>query len=238
MIFVGVDIIIRSITLRKKCGSNVTILAQLHVKSAYKCELKLVYKITDQQTSSLSWHDVIFDRLIFERKFVEFIKSNILLIGLAIGSGFMLLLPSFKKSAGGVPNLSPAEAVTLINRSNAFVLDVRDDTEFEKGHIADATHIPVGDLSARLGELKKYQNKPVLVNCQRGIRSAKACDILRKAEFTQLHNLQGGLNAWLEAKLPVVSKTAATKATVAKTTVNKSVSSKKAANDDTENEVS
>lgn len=169
---------------------------------------------------------------------MEFIKSNILLIGLAIGSGFMLLLPSFKKSAGGVPNLSPTDAVTLINRSNAFVLDVRDDAEFASGHIADAMHIPVGDLATRLGELKKYQNKTILVNCQRGMRSAKACDILRKAEFTQVHNLQGGLNAWVEAKLPVVSKTTASKATVAKATAKKSVSSKKAANDDAENEAS
>ncbi len=163
---------------------------------------------------------------------MEFFKSNILLIGLAIGSGIMLLLPSFKKAAGGVPNLSPAEAVTLINRSNAFVLDVRDDAEFANGHIADATHIPLADLEARIGELKKYQNKTILVNCQKGMRSAKACDILRKAEFTQVNNLQGGLSAWLEAKLPVVTKAASKKSAVSK-----AASNKKAANDDTEKEV-
>ena len=160
---------------------------------------------------------------------MEFFKSNILLIGLAIGSGFMLLLPSFRKGAGGVPNLSPAEAVTLINRSNAFVLDVRDDAEFASGHIADAMHIPVADLAARVGELKKYQNKTILVNCQKGMRSAKACDILRKAEFTQVNNLQGGLSAWLEAKLPIVTKPASKKPAI-----NKAVSNKKAANDETE----
>jgi rhodanese-related sulfurtransferase len=164
---------------------------------------------------------------------VEFFKSNILLIGLAIGSGIMLLLPSFKKGAGGVPNLSPSEAVTLINRSNALVLDVRDDAEFASGHIADATHIPVTDLDARIGELKKYQNKTILVNCQKGMRSAKACEILRKAEFTQVSNLQGGLSAWLEAKLPVVTKPASKKSVA-----NKAASSKKAANDDTEKEIS
>lgn len=142
---------------------------------------------------------------------MEFFKSNILLIGLALGSGLMLLLPSLKKGAGGVPNLSATEAVTLINRSNAFVLDVRDDAEFASGHIADATHISLANLPERLGELKKYQNKAILVNCQRGMRSAKACDILRKAEFTQVHNLQGGLNAWVEAKLPIVSKSSASK---------------------------
>jgi rhodanese-related sulfurtransferase len=135
---------------------------------------------------------------------VEFIQSNILLIGLALGSGVMLLLPMLKGGAGGVPSLSPAEAVTLINRSHAIVIDVRDDAEFASGHIADAKHIPLSSLPERLNELKKYKDKTVLVNCQRGMRSAKACDILRKAEFTQLHNLQGGLEAWTAAKLPLV----------------------------------
>ena len=140
---------------------------------------------------------------------MEFIKSNALLIGLALGSAIMLLLPMFKKSAGGVPNVTAAEAVTLINRANALVLDVRDEAEFASGHIAEATHIPVDNLAERINELKKYKNKAVLVSCQRGMRSAKACDILRKAEFTQVHNLHGGLNAWLAAKLPVVKSPAA-----------------------------
>jgi rhodanese-related sulfurtransferase len=153
---------------------------------------------------------------------MEFFKSNILLIGLAIGSGFMLLLPSFKKGAGGVPNLSPAEAVTLC-----------DEAEFASGHIADATHIPLADLEARVGELKKYQNKTILVNCQKGMCSAKACDILRKAEFTQVNNLRGGLSAWLGAKLPVVTKAASKKSVV-----NKAASNKNAANDDADKEVS
>ena len=162
---------------------------------------------------------------------MEFIRSNALLIGLAIGSGLMLLLPMLKKSSGGVPNLKPHEAVTLINRSNAIVLDVRDAAEFSTGHIADAIHIPVADLEVRLGELKKYKTKSILVNCQRGVRGGKACELLRKAEFTQVHNLQGGLNAWVEAKLPIVTSASAdlnkpaTKNTAKKT-------SKVVANDD------
>ena len=135
---------------------------------------------------------------------MEFFKNNVLLIGLVLGSGIMLLLPSLKKGAGGVPNVSATEAVALINRDNAIVLDVRSEAEYASGHIVDAKHIPLDALAERLNELKKYQNKPILVNCQRGMRSAKACDILRKAEFTQLNNLQGGLDAWLAAKLPII----------------------------------
>ena len=135
---------------------------------------------------------------------MEFLSNNILLIGLAIGSGLMLLWPMLNRGAGGVVNVSASEAVLLINRSNAIVLDVRDDAEFAAGHITDARHIPLARLSERIGELEKFKDKPILVNCQAGVRSDKACDILRKHQFTGLHNLQGGLNAWIAAKLPVV----------------------------------
>jgi len=85
---------------------------------------------------------------------VEFLKENILLIALALGSGIMLLLPGFKKNAGGAANLSPTEAVNLINRNHALVLDVREATEFSTGHIVDAKNIPLNALPERLNELK------------------------------------------------------------------------------------
>ena len=127
-----------------------------------------------------------------------------LLIGLAIGSGLMLLWPMLKRGASGIANLSPSEAVLLMNRSNALVLDVREASEYAQGHIADAKHIPLAQLAERLKELTKYKEKPVLLHCQGGVRSAKACDLLAKNGFTKLYNLQGGLNAWQQAKLPVV----------------------------------
>ena len=135
---------------------------------------------------------------------MEFLKENILLIVLALGSAFMLLLPGFKKNAGGAANLSATEAVNLINRNQALVLDVREATEFSTGHIVEAKNIPLNALSERLNELKKYKDKPILVYCQRGMRGAKACEVLRKAEFTQINHLQGGIEAWTVAKLPLV----------------------------------
>lgn len=135
---------------------------------------------------------------------MEFFQNNVLLIGLALGSGVMLLLPLLKKGAGGVPNLSNTEAVTLINRQHALVLDVRDAAEFATGHLADAKNIPLGELEGRLQELKKYQQKPVLVHCQRGARGTKACTILRAAEFKDIYHLKDGLDGWVGAKLPLV----------------------------------
>lgn len=135
---------------------------------------------------------------------MEFLRDNVLLIGLAIGSGIMLLLPSFKKNTGGSANVQPSEAVTLINRNGALVLDVRENSEFALGHITDAKHIPLDALTDRINELTKYKNKPIIVNCQHGMRAAKACTVLRKAEFTQVYNLEGGIVAWEKVKLPVL----------------------------------
>jgi rhodanese-related sulfurtransferase len=135
---------------------------------------------------------------------LKFIANNIMLIGLIIGSGFMLIWPTLKKGAGGANNVKPAQAVMLINRSHAIVIDVRDDTEFAAGHITDAKNIPLAQLSDRLKELQRFKDKPILVNCQAGARSAKACAILLKNEFKEIHNLEGGINAWVEAKLPVI----------------------------------
>ena len=134
----------------------------------------------------------------------EFIKHNIIFIGLAIGSGFSLLWPMINRSANGAANISATEAVLLLNRGKPLVLDVRDATEFAAGHIQGAKNIPVAELAGRLKEIEKFKDKPILVNCQKGMRAKTACGILKAQKFTQLNNLQGGLDAWVEAKLPLV----------------------------------
>lgn len=133
---------------------------------------------------------------------MDFFVKNALWIGLTIGSGIMLLLPMIKRGAGAA--VSASDAVILINRSHAVVLDVRDDAEFASGHIANAKHIPLTQLPERLKELSKFKDKPVLVYCESGMRAGKAVAILAKNEFKQVQQLQGGVKAWQDAKLPLV----------------------------------
>lgn len=135
---------------------------------------------------------------------MDFIKQNLVLIGLALGSGAMLLWPLLRIGTPGVANVSPTDAVLLINRENALVLDVRNADEFTAGHITDARNIPLADLESRLGELLKFKDKALLVNCQGGVRSTSACAVLKKGGFNKVYNLEGGLNAWVQAKLPVL----------------------------------
>lgn len=136
---------------------------------------------------------------------MDFIKQNAIYIGLAIGSGFGLLWPMLtNRGAGGVANVSPTEAVVLMNRGKPLILDVRDEAEFAAGHIQGAKHIPLAELESRMKEIVKFKDKPVLVHCQKGLRAKTACGILRNQEFRQIHNLQGGLESWIAAKMPVV----------------------------------
>jgi len=134
---------------------------------------------------------------------MQFIINNIWLVLLAVISGGMLLWPMLRRGAIGIPDVSPSEAVTLINRHHAIVLDVREDNEFATGHIADAKHIPLALIQSRLTELARFKDKPIVVQCQGGVRSAGACAVLKKNDFSKIYNLKGGLTAWAEAKLPV-----------------------------------
>jgi sulfur dioxygenase len=76
------------------------------------------------------------------------------------------------------------------------ILDVREPNEFTGplGHIPGATLIPLGELSARLGELSG--DRPIVAVCRAGSRSAQAITMLRKAGFTDLANLAGGMLRW------------------------------------------
>jgi rhodanese-related sulfurtransferase len=133
---------------------------------------------------------------------VEFFKQNVMLIGLAIGSGLALLLPMLSRSVAGITTLSVTEAVMLMNRKSALVLDVREADEFAQGHLQGARHVPLSQLSTRLKELEKFRDKPVLVVCERGRRANAAAKLLKAQNFTTLNVLKGGMLAWTDAKMP------------------------------------
>ena len=84
-------------------------------------------------------------------------------------------------------------------RNQEQVLDVREDFEVAEGMIPGAVHIPMGELGARLAELDK--ERPVIVVCRSGNRSARAAEALNTAGFTA-DTMGGGMLDWQEAGLP------------------------------------
>ncbi len=90
-----------------------------------------------------------------------------------------------------------------MNQNGTLVLDVRDGTEFAAGHLPRARHIPLAELANRLEEIAKFKEKPVIVTCATGSRSASAVRLLKRAGFTAAYSLKGGIAAWQQASLPV-----------------------------------
>ena len=132
---------------------------------------------------------------------MKFVVENIVLIAIAIVSGAMLLRPVLQRRTGG-PALDTLGATRLINDTHAIVLDVREPAEFGAGHLPNARNIPLGELGKRAAELPA--GKPVLICCATGARSGKAASVLKAAGREQVFNLDGGLQSWRQAGLPVV----------------------------------
>ena len=134
---------------------------------------------------------------------IEFIQKNIWLVMIAVASGAMLVWPLISKRFLRGKELGVVQAVQLINRQDAVVVDVREPAEFKAGHIPNARNIPHGQIGDRLKELEKFKSKPILLSCATGQRSASACNVLQKAGFADVYSLSGGMNAWLQASMPV-----------------------------------
>ena len=133
---------------------------------------------------------------------MEFIQQNLILIAAAVISGAMLLFTSLRRP-GGANAVSPTQATQLINREDAQIIDVREPDEYVSGHLPESRNIPAGKLEERAGELDKFKDTPLIMVCQTGARSSGASKTLGKLGFAKVHNLEGGVNAWRAAGMPV-----------------------------------
>lgn len=98
--------------------------------------------------------------------------------------------------------MSATEAKAFLDaHPEALVLDVREPSEWndDLGHIDRAKQIPSGQVGSRVAELAEYKDKPVLVVCRVGMRSHYAAQFLASQGFTQVSNLNGGMDAWRKA---------------------------------------
>ena len=141
--------------------------------------------------------------MFFER-LPQFIGNHIFLFAAFVVLILMLISSEIGRFTRRFKMISPAELVRLINRDNALVIDVSTAAEFEKGHIAGARHVAMSQFDPSNKELARVRELPVVVVCRSGTTAQNVCGRLSKAGFTQVHCLDGGLNAWLGADMPVV----------------------------------
>jgi rhodanese-related sulfurtransferase len=135
---------------------------------------------------------------------VNFLLENYnwALILVALISGGLLAWPLVGRLGNG---LSPTDAVTLINREKAVLVDVSDAEAYAKGHAAGAKNAPLAQLETS-SALPKKKNVPLIVLCPTGSRASKAVAVLKKLGYENCRPLTGGTAAWRQAGLPIDKK--------------------------------
>ena len=139
-------------------------------------------------------------------RLIEFVGNHWGLALAFLGITILIIYNELRLRLASTQQLGPHAATLAMNSEATVILDVREDNEYKQGHIANAVHIPLGQLAKRLTELDKYRERPLIAYCRTGNRSNSAAQLLHKHGFTTVHNLAGGIVAWQNANLPVTKK--------------------------------
>mgnify|MGYP006163811955 CR=1 FL=1 len=132
---------------------------------------------------------------------IEFAANHLILVSAFVFISTLLLVNIAQ--GGGARSIYPIQAVQMLNREDAVLIDIRDASDYDAGHIINAKNIPRAELKSRLDELKKFKERPIVVYCANGSASTAALRELSSAGFEQVHSLKGGLSAWRSDNLPL-----------------------------------
>jgi rhodanese-related sulfurtransferase len=128
----------------------------------------------------------------------------LIVIVVAVGGYWLIQMTNQRQQAvSTLPAEMSVAEVSQLDREEWFILDVREQSEWNEGHIEGATLIPLGQLEARKSELPTDQK--IVVVCRSGNRSAQGRDLLLKAGFAEVTSMADGMNDWVSQGLPVVT---------------------------------
>jgi rhodanese-related sulfurtransferase len=123
------------------------------------------------------------------------------IIGIGIPAGRANVLCA----RGNVTEWGAGEVRRRLQTGEHFPLvDVREQIEWNEGHLPDAVHLPRGYLEPRIEEAVPDKQRPVLLCCASGVRSLLAAETLLHMGYAQLISMAGGCTAWKSAGLPTV----------------------------------
>lgn len=137
------------------------------------------------------------------QQYLEFVSNHPVLFA-ALAGILVALAWSFLGELGAAAKaVTGAEATQLINREQAVIVDLREPGEFEQGHIVEALNLPFTRFNDRISELARYKDQPLVVVCAHGLQSRSAAGLLKKAGFSKLYSLRGGIAQWRADNLPL-----------------------------------
>ncbi len=115
----------------------------------------------------------------------------------------MLIIGANGGSGKLAATISTQDAYALYQKGDTFFLDVREQEEWDEYHAPNTTLIPLGQLAARIGEIPVAKDAPIVVVCRSGNRSDEGRDILKRAGFTNVTSMDGGLKTWRDLGYPI-----------------------------------
>lgn len=139
------------------------------------------------------------------QQYIDFFSNHPILTAVWVVL-FVMLIGSWLKSLfSPIKQVTPTELTMQVNRSNAVIVDIRAEADFNKGHITGAKHLPLADIEKQqVASLEKHKAEPIILVCQAGMSAQKAAASLLKQGFSTVSVLQGGMGSWTGASLPVV----------------------------------
>jgi rhodanese-related sulfurtransferase len=140
------------------------------------------------------------------QEYIEFAGRHTLLFVALAAIVILIIITELKRATKGYKEVPPSEAVMLINKQDAFVLDIREANELGQGSIIGAKHIALSSLPEKVSNLSTDKDKPIVVFCKLGNRTAQACKLLLKNNYTNVFSLKGGFTAWVNDQLPIAKK--------------------------------
>ncbi|WP_392567013.1 rhodanese-like domain-containing protein [Utexia brackfieldae] len=112
-----------------------------------------------------------------------------------------------KSTMSKVAILTNNEAVNLINKENAVVVDIRNNDSFKRGHITESHNIlPVDIKNASIKSIEKFKDHPIIVVCDNGMTSGASGELLVQQGFSKVYALKDGIAGWNGDNLPLVKK--------------------------------
>jgi len=136
-------------------------------------------------------------------KLPEFISNHTwLFISASVVLG-LIIINEWRIRTRGFSSILATEVVQKINQG-ATVLDIRAESVFKQGHIVDSLHMPADKVSQVVAKISD-KNKVIVLIDESGIRSPRVANVLVKDGYTQVSMLRGGIQAWINDKLPLSS---------------------------------
>jgi rhodanese-related sulfurtransferase len=108
-----------------------------------------------------------------------------------------------------ITEVSVDDARAAVDRGEAVLIDVREESDWREGHAVGARHLSRGVIELEIEEQVPDPSQPIICYCGGGSRSALVAESLQKMGYTNVRSLAGGMKAWREAGLPTEKQTPA-----------------------------